>query len=86
IPVVGNTAAQLLTRGDSVKAELLEQLCNCVQWQRSVECMVNNGVSSFIEIGPGKVLTGLVRRINREVKTANLGDLASIKNLGNPSV
>ncbi|MDO8568289.1 MAG: ACP S-malonyltransferase, partial [Dehalococcoidales bacterium] len=63
IPVVGNTAAQLLTRGDSVKAELLEQLCNCVQWQRSVECMVNIGVSSFIEIGPGKVLTGLVRRI-----------------------
>ncbi len=81
IPVIGNTAAQPLATAESVKAELLKQLCNCVQWQRSVESMISSGVSTFIEIGPGKVLTGLVKRINKDVKTLNLGDLAAIKNL-----
>ena len=85
IPVVGNTTAQPLTTAESVKAELLRQLCNCVQWQRSIEYMVNEGVSTFIEIGPGKVLSGLIKRISREAKTVNIGDLQSIKNLTNPS-
>ena len=64
-----------------MKAELLRQLCNGVQWQRSIEYMVNNGVSTFIEIGPGKVLTGLIKRINREVETINIGDLEAVKGL-----
>ena len=63
----------------SVKHELLEQLCHCVQWQRSVEYMAAHGVTSFIEIGPGKVLTGLVRRIMKDARTVNIGDLASAK-------
>ncbi len=85
IPVIGNTSAQPLTTAESVKAELLQQLCHCVQWQRSMEYMVSNGVSTFIEIGPGKVLMGLARRINKDVNTLNLGDLAAIKRLADPS-
>ncbi len=85
ISVIGNTAARPLATAESVTAELLKQLCNCVQWQRSVEYMIGSGVSSFIEIGPGKVLTGLVKRISKDVKTLNLGDLAAIKSLVNPS-
>ena len=85
IPIIGNTTAQPLTTAESVKAELLRQLCNCVQWQRSIEYMVDDGVSTFIEIGPGKVLSGLIKRINKNVSTLNLGDVESIKSLINPS-
>ncbi len=81
IPVVGNTTAEPLTTAEAVKTELLDQLYNPIQWQRSVEYMVNNGVSTFIEIGPGKVLTGLIKRINREVNTINIGDLEAVKGL-----
>ena len=85
IPVIANTTAEPIDNAESVRAELLNQLCHPVQWQRSIEYMVNNGVSTFIEIGPGKVLTGLIKRINKEVKTTNIGDLEAINNLINPS-
>ena len=81
VPVIANTTAQPLTTTEQVKAELLRQLCNGVHWQRSVEYMVNEGVSIFIEIGPGKVLSGLIRRINKNVKTLNIGDAEAIKNM-----
>jgi len=81
IPIIANTTAQPITTAEPVKAELLRQLWNSVQWQRSVEYMVNDGVSIFIEIGPGKVLSGLIRRINKDVKTLNIGDVEAIRNI-----
>lgn len=79
-PIIGNTTAQPLTTAQSVKEELLNQLCNCVQWQSSVEYMIDDGVSAFIEIGPGKVLAGLIKRIDRNVKILNIGDAESVRN------
>jgi [acyl-carrier-protein] S-malonyltransferase len=79
IPIIGNTSAQPLATAESVKEELLRQLCNCVQWQRSVEYMVNDGVSTFIELGPGKVLAGLIRRIDKSVKIINIGDAEAVR-------
>jgi [acyl-carrier-protein] S-malonyltransferase len=79
-PIIGNTTAQPLTTAAAVKEELLNQLCNCVQWRRSVEYMIAHGVSAFIEIGPGKVLAGLVKRIDRGVKILNIGDAESARN------
>ena len=76
IPVIANTTAQPITKAQEIREELVNQISNCVQWQRSVEYMVNAGVSHFVEIGPGSVLTGLIRRINSEVKTTCI-DLAS---------
>ena len=84
IPVIANTTARPLTTAAAVKQELRDQLCNCVQWQRSVEYIISRGVTRFIEIGPGKVLTGLIRRIDREATTLNIGDLASVRNFINP--
>ena len=81
VPIIANTTGQPLSTGEEVKAELLAQLCNSVQWQRSIEYMIDNGVSSFIEIGPGKVLSGLIRRINRDVETLNIGDAEAIGKL-----
>jgi [acyl-carrier-protein] S-malonyltransferase len=83
IPVIGNVTALPLTKPEEVKTELRKQLTSPVQWQRTIEYMVKQGVTTFIEIGPGRVLTGLIKRINKEVVTQNIGDLASIKNLGN---
>ncbi len=80
ITIIGNTTAQPLTTPRSIKAELLEQLCHCVRWQQSIEYMIANGVATFIEIGPGKVLSGLIRRINKEVTTINIGDAPAIRN------
>jgi [acyl-carrier-protein] S-malonyltransferase len=86
IPIVANVTAATLTGAEEVKNELRQQLTSPVQWQRSVEYMVSQGVTTFIEIGPGKVLTGLIRRINKEVKTINLGDLEAIKGFTGVSI
>jgi [acyl-carrier-protein] S-malonyltransferase len=83
IPVIGNVTALPLAAPEEVKTELKKQLLSPVQWQRSIEYMIKQGVTGFIEIGPGKVLTGLIRRINKEVTTLNINDLASIKSLNN---
>jgi [acyl-carrier-protein] S-malonyltransferase len=84
IPVVANCTALPLTTAGEVKTELRNQLTSPVQWQRTIEFMVKQGVTVFIEIGPAKVLTGLIRRINKEVTTQNIGDLAAVKALSNP--
>lgn len=81
VPVIANTTAQPLVRGEQTGSELTAQLLNSVQWQRSIEFMIENGVSTFVEIGPGKVLTGLIKRINRNVNILNIGDTEAIKNL-----
>ncbi len=79
IPIVANSTARPLTTAEEVKTELLGQLCHCVQWQASIEYMIGEGVSTFIEIGPRKVLTGLIKRIDKGVQTVNIGDLDAIR-------
>ncbi|MFH1381267.1 MAG: ACP S-malonyltransferase [Chloroflexota bacterium] len=81
VPIIANTSAQPLTTGEQIKVELVRQLCNGVQWQRSIEYMINNGVTTFIEIGAGKVLTGLIKRIDKKIETLNIGDVEAIKKL-----
>ncbi len=81
VPIVANSTAQPLTSPDEVKEELLRQLCHCVQWQPSVEYMVGVGVATFIEIGPGQVLSGLIKRISNEVQVLNMSDVESIKGI-----
>ncbi|MGI2336572.1 MAG: ACP S-malonyltransferase [Dehalogenimonas sp.] len=81
IPIIANTSGQPLTAAGDIRAELLKQLTESVYWQKSVEYMIAEGVTTFVEIGPGKVLSGLIRRINRDVRTINIGDAQSIKNM-----
>jgi [acyl-carrier-protein] S-malonyltransferase len=83
IPIVGNTTGMPLTTVEDIRAELRNQLTSPVLWQRSIEYMIGQGVATFIEIGPGKVLTGLIKRINKEAKTINIGDLEAVRGLGN---
>jgi [acyl-carrier-protein] S-malonyltransferase len=81
IPVIGNVSAQPLFTPELIKTELLDQLSNGVQWQRSVEYMINNKISTFIEIGPGKVLNGLIKRIDKSAIVLNINDVQSLKEI-----
>ena len=65
IPYVTNVTAQYVTESDQVKNLLVKQVSSSVRWQQCVEQMINDGVDTFIEIGPGKTLTGFLKKINR---------------------
>lgn len=80
-PVVSNVDAMPRTDPSQVKDALFRQVDAPVRWQRSIETMVEKGVTHFVEIGPGKVLQGLVKRIFKEAKTYGVGDAASIDGL-----
>jgi [acyl-carrier-protein] S-malonyltransferase len=78
ILVVGNTTACPLDNAAAIKKELVDQLTGCVRWQESVEYMLTEGVTTFVEIGPGKVLSGLIKRINRDITVYNVEDEATL--------
>ena len=75
-PVITNTGAAPLTRAAEIKTELLLQLTSSVRWQDSVAYMLSQGVDTFIDIGPGKVLSGLIKKTVADVATINIGDAA----------
>ena len=66
---------------DEIKKLLVIQIQSKLRWCESVSFMVNNGVNNFIEIGPGKVLSGLIKRINKNVKIQTLNNIEDIKNI-----
>lgn len=78
-PVVHNLDAQASSEASEVCDKLTQQVSSPVRWLQSVETMTAAGVDTFIEIGPGKVLSGLVRQINREVRYGNIEDSVSLK-------
>jgi len=81
LPVIGNVRALPLTSAAEIRAELVAQLTSPVQWTASMEHMAQAGAATFIEIGPGGVLTGLARRINPAFVTANVAEPAHIEAL-----
>lgn len=81
IPIVANTNVRAMTTANAVKQELPSQLRHCVHWLYSVQYMVRRGVSTFIEIGPGKVLSGLIKRIDNSVQVLNISDMSSLRAL-----
>ena len=78
IPLFGNVTAEPLVTAEEVKSELKMQLTSCVQWNNSVKNMIGDGISSFIEIGNGKILSGMIKRINRDAKITNISDFDSV--------
>lgn len=67
-PLVSNISARLLTRAEEVRDELSNQICAAVQWMRCVLTMANQGAGAFVEVGPGQVLSRLVRRITGDAQ------------------
>ncbi len=79
IPIVANSLAAPVTTVDEVQGELIEGLCHCVRWKQSVKYMVDSGSSRFVEFGPARVLSSLIRRIDRDVDASTLSDPQSIR-------
>lgn len=74
IPIIANVTAQPISKRNEIKERLIEQLYSPVLWQNSVSTMIELGVDTFVEIGPGKVLSGLIKKINRKVTTYAIND------------
>ena len=72
IPYIANVTADYVTNTEEVKPLLEKQVSTPVKWQQSVERMIADGADTFIEIGPGKTLTGFMRKINREMKVYSI--------------
>ena len=77
--VVTNVDAAITNAPDQLRDALVRQVSAPVRWSESMELLVQQGVNTFVEAGPGKVLTGLMRQINRDVKTLNVEDAASLE-------
>jgi [acyl-carrier-protein] S-malonyltransferase len=74
IPVVVNVTSEPISSASDIKNKLIEQLYSPVLWEDSVQKMIDLGVDTFIEIGPGKVLSGLIKKIDKTVKTYSVSD------------
>jgi [acyl-carrier-protein] S-malonyltransferase len=81
IKLISNVTAEEIINIDELKELLIKQIENRVRWRESVINMINNNVNHFIEIGPGKVLSGLVKRINKEVKISTINNQNDIESL-----
>jgi [acyl-carrier-protein] S-malonyltransferase len=73
VQFINNVDAEFLTDGDAIKESLARQITGSVRWLDSVERLRNNGASLFVETGPGRVLQGLLRRIDRALLTTGFG-------------
>jgi len=81
IPIIANVSAQPLNDVDSIKEELVRQLRSCIRWQDCVEYMTDNGVTAFYEMGPGVVLSNLIKRISPKAQILNVSGVDSIAQL-----
>ncbi len=79
--VVSNVTAEEYKDKEEIKELLIKQIESPVRWRESVKYMIGNGTKTFVEIGPGKVLSGLIKRINKEVKVLNIEAVEDIEDI-----
>ena len=78
IPYVTNVTAQYVTEIGETKELLQKQVASSVRWEQSIRNMIENGVDTFVEIGPGKTLAGFMKKISRDVKMYNIETLEDV--------
>jgi [acyl-carrier-protein] S-malonyltransferase len=78
LPLVTNVDASVITKGAAARESLVRQVSSPVRWLESVQLLIKEGVQTFVEVGPGKVLCGLVRQIERSANCLNVGDAESL--------
>jgi len=82
VPVIANVTAAPLVEPADIRLEMLQHLTSGVRWVDSVRYMVTHGVQTLIEVGPKDVLSGLIRHIDRNVRTVHVGTVADVEALG----
>jgi len=82
VPIVNNADALFLYNRDSIKSSLIRQLNSPLLWEDSIKAVINSGINTFIEVGPGKVLSGLIKRIDPEARVYNVEDEEGLRVLG----
>ena len=80
IPIITNVTAEYINCKDDIKKLLKEQVSNSVLWEDSIRKMISDGVDTFIEIGPGKALSGFMKKIDKSMRVFNVEDMASLNN------
>lgn len=80
IPVITNVTADYVKSKDDIKPLLIEQVSNSVLWEDTIRKMIEDGVDTFVEIGPGKTLSGFVKKVSKDVRVFNVEDMASLNN------
>lgn len=81
VPVIGNVTGQPLSGASEIRQELERQLTSPVRWMESIRYMIDSGITAFVEVGPGAVLTGLLRRIDSTMEAVSVSDKQSIGTL-----
>ena len=81
VPVVSNVTAQTMTEPEDIKEKLIEQIVQPVRWQACIQNLVEQGVDQFIEVGAGRILTGLIKRIAPDAKTCFVNTVKDLDNL-----
>ena len=76
--IISNVTAKEETDINKIKPLLVDQIISRVRWRESVDYMIKQGVTEFLEIGPGKVLSGLVKKINKDVKTSYINSMEDV--------
>ena len=79
--IIANINAEYYQTGEEIKKGLSKQLTCPILWQKCMEKLIADGIEKFYEIGPGRVLTGLMKRINRKIKVVNISSLQAVKDL-----
>jgi [acyl-carrier-protein] S-malonyltransferase len=79
IPVIANVTAEEVSEPEDIRRLLIEQVSSPVRWEESVRAMMEMGADTFIEVGPGKALSGFVKKISRDVKVMNVEDVQSLE-------
>jgi [acyl-carrier-protein] S-malonyltransferase len=78
VPLVTNVDADTITGGEEAREALVRQVTMPVRWEESIRMLIEEGVNTFVEVGPGRVLTGLLRQIERSVAALNVEDEKSL--------
>ncbi|WHH59412.1 ACP S-malonyltransferase [Petroclostridium sp. X23] len=79
VPVIANVNAEYIKEKDQIKELLIKQVSNSVKWENSIKKMIEDGVDTFIEVGPGKALSGFVKKIDKTVNIYNVEDVSSLQ-------
>jgi len=79
IPLVTNVDAEIITNGAEAREALIRQVTLAVRWEESIRELIEHGAATFVEVGPGRVLSGLLRQIDRSVHTLNVEDVKSLQ-------